>query len=128
MNRVWPRAIALGLAVIAGALLLKGAHPLVVLAVFAGVFVALSVRLKRSARSAAAPTGAELAGLQRATVDPFGILGYPLLLLSRTEAPAIDEVSWGRWRAARRARVRALVRRARGARSSRPSGRSSRAR
>ncbi len=98
MNRVWPRAIALGLAVIAGALLLKGAHPLVVLAVFAAGFTVLYVRLKRTAKPRA-PTGAELSGLQRATADPFGILGYPLLLLSRTEAPAIDEVSWGRWRA-----------------------------
>jgi hypothetical protein len=98
VNRLWPRAIALGLAVIAAALLLKGAHPLVVLAVFAAGFAVLFVRLRRSAGSRA-PTGAELAGLQHATADPFGILGYPLVLLSRTDAPAIEEVAWGRWRA-----------------------------
>jgi hypothetical protein len=98
VRHLWPRAIALGLAVIVAALLLKAAHPLIVLAVFVAGFAVAYVRLRRSAR----PRGQAdpgLLGLQRTTTDPFGILGYPLLLLPRTADPTIDEVVWGRWRA-----------------------------
>jgi hypothetical protein len=97
MEHLWPRAIALGVAVVVAALLLKVAPPLVVLAVFVAGFTVFYVRLKRSVRPAAI-ADAGVTGLERAEVDPFGILGYPLLLLSRVLEPAIDEVVWGRWR------------------------------
>ncbi len=97
MEHLWPRAIAVGVGAIVAALLLKVAPPLVVLAVFVAGFAVFYVRLTRAMRPATI-ADAEATGLERAETDPFGILGYPLLLLSRVVEPAIDEVVWGRWR------------------------------
>jgi hypothetical protein len=98
MKTIWPRAVALGAAVIVAALLLKVAPPWAVLAVFVVGFVVAYVVLQRRAKASRRPQ-AEPDGLQRASTDPFGILGYPLLLLSRAADPAIEDVVWGRWRA-----------------------------
>ncbi|MGZ8626354.1 MAG: hypothetical protein ACXWXK_06745 [Actinomycetota bacterium] len=95
---LWLRAVAVGVAVIAAALLLKVAPPLVVLAVFVagGAFAYVRVRRARYVRPG---TGAEPLGLRHEGSDPFGIVAYPLALFSRTGAPAVGEVTWGRWRA-----------------------------
>jgi len=96
--RIWPRAVAIGVAVILAALLLKSAPPWAVAAVLAGGFGVAYVVVRRRAKASRRPP-TEPSGLQRAPGDPFGILAYPLVLPSRTADPAIEDVIWGRWRA-----------------------------
>jgi hypothetical protein len=95
--RAWTRLLAAFAAVVAGAVLLKLAPPLVVLVAFVGGFWYAAHRLRTRDRATRA-SGAELLGLRRETEDPFGLLGYPLEILARVDDPAIDELVWGRWR------------------------------
>lgn len=94
--RLWPRALAVGAAVVVAALVLKAAPPAVVLAVFLAGFLAAALW----ARSKARPHDAadELLGLRREGADPFGIVGYPLSLFSRAGEPVVEDLRWGRWR------------------------------
>ncbi len=98
MNRLWVRAVAMGVVVILAAALLKFLPPIIVLAVFIGG-IALAFKTGRErARSAETRGGAEILGLRRETTDPFGIIGYPVTLFGRASDPAIAELVWGRWR------------------------------
>jgi hypothetical protein len=94
---LWPRVIALAVAAIVAALLLKLAPPVVVLAVFVAV-AALMWAWARRSRSSLRADDAGVLGLRREAGDRFGVLGSPLALFARATAPAIDEVLWGRWR------------------------------
>ena len=93
----WIRVVGAFAAIVVAAFFLKLLPPLLVLALLIGGFWYASSRL-RTAERAARPVGAELLGLKRETADPFGLLGYPLQLFSRSGDPAIDELVWGRWR------------------------------
>lgn len=99
MNQLWVRALAVGVLVILAALLLKFMPPIVVLVVFVGGISLVYTTGRRRARAPELRTGVDLLGLKRETVDPFGILGFPLTLFGRANDPAIDELVWGPWRA-----------------------------
>ena len=93
----WVRVVGAFAAIVIAAFFLRLLPPLLVLALLIAGFWYASHRL-RTAERAARPVGAELLGLKRETADPFGLLGYPLQLFSRSGEPAIDELVWGRWR------------------------------
>ena len=93
----WVRVVGALAAIVAAAFLLKLLPPLLVLAMVIGAFWYVSHRL-RTAERTERPVGAELLGLKREAADPFGLLGYPLQLFTRSGEPAIDELVWGRWR------------------------------
>jgi hypothetical protein len=96
--KLWGRVLAAFVAAVAAAFLLKAVHPVLVLAIFlVGVAFAFS-RVRRTKQAPERRTGAELLGLKREGQDPFGIVGYPLALFSRTDEPAVGELVWGRWR------------------------------
>jgi hypothetical protein len=97
MDRLWPRVLAIGAAAIAAALLLKVAHPALVLAAFLAVMGALYVALRR-VRDSDRVVGTELLGLRRESADPFRISALPLALLSRTSDPSVADASAGLWR------------------------------
>jgi len=96
---LWPRVIAAAIGAVVLALLLKFAHPAVVLVLFVAGIVFVYVTARRRVRAPERRAGTELLGLKRETTDPFGILAYPLALFGRAAAPQIDELVWGRWRA-----------------------------
>lgn len=93
----WVRVLGAFAAVVVAAGVLRSLPAAAVLALLVGGFMYANHRL-RAAQRAERRTGAELLGLRRETQDPFGLLGYPLALLSRSEEPRIDELAWGRWR------------------------------
>lgn len=95
---LWPRVIAAAIGAVLVALLLKFAHPAVVLVVFVAGIVLVYVTARRRARAPERRAGTELLGLKRETTDPFGILAYPLALFGRAADPQIDDLVWGRWR------------------------------
>jgi hypothetical protein len=95
MDRLWPRVLAIGAAVILAALLLKVAPPALVLAVFLVALFVLYVGLRR-VRDSERVVGTELLGLRPA--DPFPVSALPLALLSRTSDPSVADASAGRWR------------------------------
>jgi hypothetical protein len=97
MDRLWPRVLAIGAAAILAALLLKLAHPVLVLAVFIAIMLALYVVLRR-VRDTERVVGTELLGLRPESADPFRISALPLALLSRTSDPSVADASAGRWR------------------------------
>jgi hypothetical protein len=95
--RLWLRVLLVVVAAVAAAFLLKAVPPVVVLLV---VVVVLAVGFSRVRQAKQLPqrgTGAELLGLKREPNDPFGIVGYPLSLFSRTNEPAVGDLVWGRW-------------------------------
>jgi hypothetical protein len=94
---LWPRVIALAVAAIVAALLLKVAPPVVVLAVFVAAAALVWAQARRS-RSVLRANDVGVLGLRREVGDPFGVLGSPLALFARAPAPVIEEVQWGRWR------------------------------
>ena len=95
----WLRLLALVVAVVVGALLLKLLPPIVVLAMFVGGIAYVNVRL-RSTSATTKPSVAEarVLGLERSPTDRFGLLGYPLSLFSREGDGEIVDVLWGSWR------------------------------
>lgn len=94
---LWPRVLALAVAAVVAALLLKLAPPIVVLVVLVGAIAMVYLRARRS-RSSMRVDDAGVLGLRREVGDPFGVLGSPVALFARATAAAIDEVLWGRWR------------------------------
>jgi hypothetical protein len=100
MDRLWPRVLAIGAAAILAALLLKVAHPVLVLAVFLGAMFALYLALRR-VRDRERIVGTELLGLRPESADPFRISALPLALLSRTSDPSVADASAGPWRGLR---------------------------
>jgi hypothetical protein len=97
MDRLWPRVLAIGAAAILAALLLKLAHPALVLAVFVAGIFALYLRLRR-VRDSERVVGTELLGLRPESADPFRISALPLAFLSRTSDPSVWDASAGLWR------------------------------
>jgi hypothetical protein len=95
----WVRLFAGFVAVILGAVLLKVLPPLLVLALLIGGVAYVNVRLKPPKRSIdPAGTEARILGLEHAAADPFGVVGFPLLVFSRGSEPRASEVLWGTWR------------------------------
>lgn len=94
----WLRLIAVLVAAIAAALLLKVLPPIVVLVAFIGGVAAVNHVLK--GRVVAEARGDEVAalGLRREEQDPFGLLGYPFALFARGREPEIEDLVWGTWR------------------------------
>jgi hypothetical protein len=97
MEHLWPRVLALGAAAIVAAVLLKFAHPAIVLVVFVAALVGLYSTLKRS-RESQRVEGTDLLGLRREAADPFRIVSLPLALLSRALDPSVEDASAGTWR------------------------------
>jgi hypothetical protein len=93
----WAYLVGASVAVVLAVVVLKWLPPLGVLALLIGGLWYASHRLRKE-EVRARPAGAELLGLKRETEDPFGLLGYPLQLFSRSDEPAIDELVWGPWR------------------------------
>jgi hypothetical protein len=93
----WAYLVGACVAVVLAVVFLKWLPPLVVLALLIGGLWYASHRLRKE-EIRQRPAGAELLGLKRETEDPFGLLGYPLQLFSRSGEPSIDELVWGPWR------------------------------
>jgi hypothetical protein len=93
----WMIALSIGIAVIVLAILLKVAHPFLVLLVFIAVIAVVYLQARRSSRPEQR-TGTELLGLRRETGDPFGILAYPVSLFARAAEPQVEDLVWGSWR------------------------------
>jgi hypothetical protein len=95
----WLRLLAVAVAVVVGALLLKVLPPIIVLALFVGGVAYVNARLKpTSSKSKPSVADARVLGLQRSPTDPFGLAGYPLSLFSRGQDTEIVDVLWGSWR------------------------------
>lgn len=92
----WVRLLAFFLAVVLAVAFLKVLPPFVVLVLFVGGVAYVNWRLKSDAKKEAASPAAIL-GLEHASDDRFGLLGYPFALLGRGSDPSVAEVSWGRW-------------------------------
>jgi len=94
----WLRLLAVSVAVVVAALLLKVLPPIVVLVAFVGGFAYVNHVLKTKARTEARGDAVAVLGLRREAQDPFGLLGYPLALFSRGPDPRIEDLVWGTWR------------------------------
>lgn len=96
----WLRLLAVAVAVVVGALLLKVLPPIIVLALFVGGVAYVNARLKPSSSKRSKPSVADarVLGFQRSPTDPFGLVGYPLSLFSRGLDGQIVDVVWGSWR------------------------------
>jgi hypothetical protein len=94
----WLRLLAVVIAVIAGALLLKVLPPIVVLVGFVGGVAYVNHRLKTAVKRQARGDAIAILGLRREEQDPFGLLGYPFALFSRGPDPRIEDLVWGTWR------------------------------
>lgn len=86
------------LAAVVAVVFLRALPGIVVFVLFVAGAVFGTSRLKRQAKEDVGKTGAEMLGLRRETADPFGLLGFPLALFSRTSHPEITELVWGPWR------------------------------
>jgi len=94
----WLRLLAVLVAAIVAALLLKVLPPVVVLVAFIGGVAWVNHVLKTRAKAEAKGDEAAILGLKRERQDPFGLLGYPLALFARGGDPAIEDLVWGTWR------------------------------
>jgi len=92
----WARLVALFVAVVLAAAFLKVLPPFVVLVLFVGGVAYVNWRLKSDAKREASNPVAIL-GLEHASDDRFGLLGYPFALLGRGSDPSVADVSWGPW-------------------------------
>jgi hypothetical protein len=97
MDHLWPRVLAIAVGAILVAVLLKFAHPAIVLAIFIAALVGVYLRLRR-ARESERVVGTELLGLRPESADPFRIAALPLALVSRQADPSVTEASAGTWR------------------------------
>jgi hypothetical protein len=94
---LWARASAIAAAVVVAALLLKVAHPALVLAVLVGG-LAFAYSVARRARGSDRLVGGEVLGLRPDPNGTLGILGSPLALFGRTADAAVENPLSGRWR------------------------------
>lgn len=94
---MWPRALALAVAVVWVALVLKVAPPLVVLLVFVGAMVFAYATVRRIRDRERRPA-LGLLGLERADGDAAQILASALSLFGRVGDAALTDVVRGRWR------------------------------
>ncbi len=95
----WVRVLGAFAAVVVGALLLKVLPPILVLAMLIGGLAYVNYKWKPvSPRKQVAETSAQVLGLEHASVDRFGLAGYPFALLRRAADPEISNIVWGTWR------------------------------
>ena len=93
----WGLVVVWFLGAVVAVFFLRALPGIVVLALFIGGAVFATSRLKREVKEDVGKTGAEVLGLRRETADPFGLLGFPFALFSRTSHPEITELVWGPW-------------------------------
>jgi hypothetical protein len=98
MSNLWTRVLGLGAVAIIAALLLKFLPPIIVLALFVTGIALVYTTGRKRARAPELRAGTDLLGLKREAGDPFDILGFPLALFGRVNAPEVGELVWGRWR------------------------------
>ena len=94
----WLRMLAVLVAVIVAALLLKVLPPIFVLVAFVGGVAYVNHVLRASAKTEGRGDVVAVLGLRREAQDPFGLLGYPLALFARGNDPKIEDLVWGTWR------------------------------
>ena len=90
--------LAVLVAVIVAALLLKVLPPIFVLVAFVGGVAYVNHVLRASAKTEGRGDVVAVLGLRREAQDPFGLLGYPLALFARGNDPKIEDLVWGTWR------------------------------
>lgn len=94
----WLRLLAVLVAAVVAALLLKVLPPIVVLVAFVGGVAYVNRMLKANVKAEARGDAVAILGLKREAQDPFGLLGYPLSLFGRGPDPRVEDLVWGRWR------------------------------